>query len=292
MTQKIIDWIIRFMKGLFIGSGAILPGVSGGALAALFGIYQRILSFFSDIRKDFIKNVIFFIPVGIGGVVSVLALAHPLNYFLEEAPVQTLWCFAGCIVGTMPFLYKEAGKQGRKPIHLKITIVTAIVSFIGLFLLERTMDSQNFSISLHFGTWVLAGVIFALGFIVPGLSPSNFLLFLGMYKPMMEGIKNIDLSIIIPVGIGGLLCVLLFSRLADYVLKKAYAPAFHFIFGIVIASTAIIVTLREIMPDAYRKLSGAGIFVTVLLTLGGFVFGYFMGLLEEKYKKDEVIAGD
>ena len=65
-AKKTIDWLFRFVKGMLIGSGAILPGVSGGALAAVFGIYEKMIAFLSDLRKDFVKNVIFFIPVGLG----------------------------------------------------------------------------------------------------------------------------------------------------------------------------------------------------------------------------------
>lgn len=71
-NEGIIDWFIRFVKGMFIGSGAILPGVSGGALAAVFGIYENMIAFLSNIRKDFLKNVNYFIPVGIGGLFGIL----------------------------------------------------------------------------------------------------------------------------------------------------------------------------------------------------------------------------
>ena len=63
------DWFLRFIKGMFIGSGFILPGVSGGALAAVFGIYERIISFLAHITKNFKENVLFFIPVGLVRVI-------------------------------------------------------------------------------------------------------------------------------------------------------------------------------------------------------------------------------
>ena len=77
---------------------------------------------------------------------------------------------------------------------------------------------------------------FSLGVIVPGMSPSNFLMYFHMYEPMTAGIKNLDLSIIIPLGIGAVLCVLCFAKLMSIILKKAYAGVFHFILGIVLAS--------------------------------------------------------
>ena len=65
------DWMLRFVKGMFIGSGFILPGVSGGALAAVFGMYERLISFLAHITKNFKENVLFFLPVGLGGVTGI-----------------------------------------------------------------------------------------------------------------------------------------------------------------------------------------------------------------------------
>lgn len=275
--RKIIDWLLRVLKGMFIGSGAILPGVSGGALAAVFGIYEKMIAFLSNLRKDFLKNVIYFIPVGIGGVIGVFGLAHPLDYFLKTAEIQVLWCFIGCILGTIPSLYREAGKEGRKPYHLVITGFTTIVAFFALWFARLYLNVQ---MPLNLGTWIMAGAIFALGAVVPGMSPSNFLMYFHMYEPMTAGIKDLNFSILIPVAIGAVLCVLSFAKLMSLILEKAYAGVFHFILGIVLASTAIIVPLNY---------SGAGSLViveSVAVFAAGLAVGLFMGWLERKYKTE------
>ena len=118
----IIDWILRFFKGALIGTGFILPGVSGGALAAIFGLYQRIVSFIAHITRDFIKNCLFFIPIGFGALFGMFLLARPLSFFLENYNAQVIWGFIGCIIGTLPSLWKEAGKEGR---HIPIIALTA-----------------------------------------------------------------------------------------------------------------------------------------------------------------------
>lgn len=74
---QVIDWLLRMMKGMMIGSGAILPGVSGGALAAVFGLYEPLIVFLSDITNDFVKRVMYFLPVGVGGILGVFVLAIP-----------------------------------------------------------------------------------------------------------------------------------------------------------------------------------------------------------------------
>ena len=271
------NWILRFIKGMFIGSGFILPGVSGGALAAIFGIYERIISFLAHITKDFKKNVVFFIPVGLGGVTGVFLLSFVVSFFLGAYESFILWFFIGCIFGTLPTLWEQAGRKGRQGYHYLILIITFILSLIFL-LYGESLFSGN--VAQNFGTWMLAGGLIGLGIIVPGLSPSNFLLYMGMYKAMADGIKTLDLMVIIPIGIGGIICVLLFSKIMDYIFRKAYTGLFHFILGVVFASTVMIV------PRDFNYLS-SGTIICVLMCIAGAALGYWMSYLEKKYKPED-----
>ena len=218
------DWFLRFIKGMFIGSGFILPGVSGGALAAVFGIYERIISFLAHISKNFKENVRFFIPVGLGGIAGVFVLCFVLGFWF-------LW-------------------QGS--------------SLFG-------------TVEQNFFTWMIAGALIGLGLIVPGLSPSNFLVYMGMYKAMADGFKTIDLSVIIPIGIGGLITVLSLSKVMDWVFNRFYAPMFHFILGIVFASTIMII------PTNYSGLGLLGFLGCAVLCILGAALGWWMSRLEERY---------
>jgi len=273
--NRTADWILRFIKGVFIGTGFILPGVSGGALAAIFGIYERIISFLAHITRNFKENVLFFIPVGLGGVTGVFLLSFAVSFFLNTYEVQVLWFFIGCILGTVPLLWKQAGKKGRKPKHMGIMVLSFVLSFIFLVYGEKMIAGG--SIPQNIGTWALAGAVVGLGAIVPGLSPSNFLVYMGMYEPMTTGIKTLDFAVILPIGIGGMCCVLLLSKIMDYIFQRAYAGLFHFILGIVFSSTLMII------PRGYNYVS-AGALICLLMCLLGVALGYWMGTLEEKYK--------
>ena len=118
------DWILRFVKGMFIGSGFILPGVSGGALAAIFGIYERIISFLANITKNFKENVLFFIPVGLGALAGIVILSFGVSYLLGNYEIVIMWFFVGCIAGTIPALWREAGKEGRSQREIIILIIS------------------------------------------------------------------------------------------------------------------------------------------------------------------------
>lgn len=276
-TRGFGDWLLRIVKGMFIGSGAILPGVSGGALAAVFGFYEQLITFISDMTQNFKENLRYFLPVGIGGLLGVFVLAYPLDFGLQYFPVHVLWGFIGAIVGTLPSLYREAGKNGRDTKHIVLAVVTAILFFI---FLVWANNNFNMNVPQNFLTWIMAGAIFASGFVVPGLSPSNFLIYMNLYQPLTEGIRTLDMSILIPVAIGGILCVLLFAKAVRKLLDIAYPTVFHFVFGVVIASTAII-------APPFELYSGLGFFnyITVfIIFILGLALGLWMGRLEDEYK--------
>lgn len=275
--QSPLAWVINFFKGMLIGSGAILPGVSGGALAAIFGLYEPIISFLADIKTDFMKNVRFFLPIGLGAVFGVFVLATPIDYGLQHYPVHILWGFIGAILGTFPSLYKEAGKEGRETKHLILAVIVAVVSFTFLVWANRNL---NVEAPQNLMSWLLAGGIFASGLIVPGLSPSNFLIYFNLYQPLTEGIRTLNFSIIIPVGIGAVIVILLFSRLMRNIMDRAYATVFHIILGVVAASTAIIA------PDTalYAGFTTFDYVLVAVIFVLGSALGLWMGQLEEKYK--------
>lgn len=275
-NKRLADWILRVVKGMFIGSGFILPGVSGGALAAVFGIYEQMISFLANITKDFKKNVMYFLPVGIGGVLGVFLLSFVVSFLLGEAEVQILWFFVGCIVGTIPALWKQAGKKGRKVRHVLVVIITAIVSYMFLRYGESFISG---TVALNFGSWLIAGAIMALGIIVPGLSSSNFLVYLNMYKPMTDGIKALDFGVIIPIGIGGLLCVIAFSKLMNYIFQRAYTGLFHVIIGIVLSSTVMIIPLDH-------NYLNVGTIVCLILFGVGYLLAAWMSELDERYRPE------
>lgn len=268
------DWILRFVKGMFIGSGFILPGVSGGALAAIFGIYERIIGFLAHITRNFKENVLFFLPVGLGGLTGIFILSFAVSFLLGSYASIILCFFVGCIVGTVPALWNEAGKKGRS----KREIIILTISFIAATIFLWKGASLFTEVPQNTWTWMLAGFLIALGVIVPGLSPSNFLIYMGMYKAMADGFKTLDLSVIIPIGIGGVITVLSLSKVIDYIFSKAYPQLFHFIMGVVFASTIMII------PTDYNDFGVLDYGACVLMLVLGAALGAWMSRLEERYK--------
>ena len=279
-----ILWIARVLKGMIIALGFILPGVSGGVLAAILGIYERMIRFLAHIKENFIENVLYFTPVAIGMVLGIAAFSYPVNLLLDNYNVIVLWGFAGAIIGTIPSLIKESVKESDRD---RADTVTFWLSFIlsGIFL--YSLNGMVGTLPANFLSFVLAGALIALGILIPGLSPSNLLLILGLYSPMLTGFKRLDLfGTFLPIGIGGALALILFSKAMDYILKHYHSRVYHFIIGIVLSSTLLIVLPQSGNSESINY-AGVSIFTLVLAAFFfglGIWLGIWMSQLEEKYK--------
>lgn len=279
-------WISRLIKGIIIALGFILPGVSGGVLASILGLYQKIIAFLAHPKRDFLKNTLFFLPVAIGGILGIALFSAPLEWLLEKYQIATLWGFTGAIIGTLPTLWNEASSEkGRDYRDWTILSLTFLISGLLLFFLNDlvgTIPANAFS-------FVLAGSLIALGILVPGLSPSNLLLIMGLYSPMLNGFKTFDITgVFLPIGIGGAITMILFSRAMDYALEHYHSRVYHFILGLVSSSTLLIILPNPYSTESISYLgTGFGTYLLAFLVfLGGITLGRWMSQLEGKYKNE------
>lgn len=276
-TETPIAWIIRLVKGILAGIGAITPGLSGGVLMVVFGIYEPLVRWLADIRKKFLPNLRFFLPVGIGGVIGVVAFSAVIDYAFTHFAAQFTWLFIGFITGTIPSLLKTAGEQGRKKWHWLLLGVFAV----GIYLFMTWMESiRSVTMTPSFWGWLLSGALTGFGLVVPGMSPSNFLLYLGLYQPMANGIKNLELGVILPLILGVVLVIFIFARLVSWLFRKHHALMYHIIIGIVIGSTAAII------PSG---VSGFGVIAAcALLFLAGASASFALAKLDEKHPHESL----
>ena len=279
-----MSWLIRLIKGVIIALGFILPGVSGGVLAAILGIYERMLSFLAHIRRNFKADFFYFLPVGIGGILGIGLLSRPLEFLLAHYQVIVLWGFAGAIVGSLPALWQEAESQSQRD---KIDWSWLIGTFVASLVILYRMPYIFGTLPANFVTFILAGALIALGVLIPGLSPSNLLLILGLYSPMLIGFKNFDLlNVFLPIAIGGILAVLLFAKSMEYLLEHHHSRVFHFILGIVSASTILILVPNNQSAESisYDESNLLTLVLAVIFTVLGLWLGLWMSKLEERYK--------
>jgi len=230
-----MNFIYGLLKGMAMGVGAIAPGVSGGALAVIFGIYERLTDAIAHVFKNFKENVIFFFPIGVGGVIGVLAFSRVINYLFENYNVEVKYLFIGLMVGTIPSVFRHANKRGYKRKYLVPLILTLGVTMIFTVMENSTInvvpDGDPSLVQL-----LLYGAIVGFGTIIPGISASFILMYLGGYKTLLSAIANIEIAVIIPVGIGFVLSIILFAKLINMLFERAYGYTYYAVIGFVIGS--------------------------------------------------------
>lgn len=239
------NFILRILQGTLIGLGAVLPGISGGVLCVVFGVYTIIMEFLADPFRKLKSHFPKLLPIGIGGVIGFIGVAKLLGFFLERYENPSVCLFIGLIVGMMPSLFREAGEQGRN----KNSYISMGIAMVIVFVLLISLKVLQVEIAPNFGWYIFCGVCLALSVIAPGMSFSTTLMPLGLYEPFVTGIGNFDFGVLIPGGIGAVVTVLLFAKAVDMLFKKHYSVAFHAIVGVVIAATIMIIPVQSFVDS-------------------------------------------
>ena len=223
--------------GLLIGGGAILPGVSGGVLAVVFGIYQPCMEILISPIKSIPKYWKLLVPLGIGAAAGFVLFAKGLSVLFAWSDAVAVWLFIGLILGTIPQLFREAGKTGRSRGKRIYFVACFLLMLAGLLCVSRGAALQ---VTPGVGWYFLSGVLFGLGMIVPGMTSSAVLMALGLYEPILNALTALDFSVLIPIVPGVVLSVLLLARLVNWLIGHYHAQSLHGILGIVLATTVMI----------------------------------------------------
>ena len=258
-NNGVLHLILRLLQGMLIGVGAVLPGISGGVLCVVFGIYKPVMELLGSPFKRFKTHVPNLLPVIVGGAIGFLGVAKILAFFLEKYPEPSVCLFIGLITGMLPSLFREAGEQGR-PKGCWIALVVAFAIILALLI---SLNLFSVTITPNFGWYIFCGFCLALSVIAPGMSFSTLLMPLGLYTPFVDGIGNLEMGIIVPAGIGAVVTVICLARAVDALFDHYYPYAFHAIIGIVIAATIMIIPV-----DSFTVSVGSAVTNIICIVVG------------------------
>ena len=280
--MRIKEIFIIFLKGLFIGASNIVPGVSGGTIALITGIYERLIRSISEIDFKFILYILkgdlkkakeniekidfqLFIPLT-AGIVSAIWLMSSMVYFLlENFAVYTYAFFFGLILASAVLIYKKMAVLSTKNILFFLIGFLFAYFFIGLTALQI-----GHSLPVVF----LSGVIAFCTMVLPGISGALVLLFLNQYEYMLSVLKNLQLLEISVFTLGALIGALFFSRFVNHLLNKNKSLTISFLVGLMIGSLRL----------PYQNIAGS--IDSVFLILASIVFGFLIiFILENDFKK-------
>lgn len=268
---NLIKTLIHLIEGAIVGVGAILPGVSGGVLCVSFGMYEPMMELLTEPRKALKKNYDIFIPFVLGGAIGFILLAGVMEAFFNFAPDVAIMLFFGLVCGTLPELFKKSELAGKSTSWLPF-VVSLAASYV---LFHAIGAGEAIVVPANFFSFVFCGVMWGVSLIVPGMSSSTVLIYLGLYVPLAEGIGNFDFSILIPFGIGILITVLLFAKLVNMLFKKYYAIISRIILGFVISSSL------KTIPSQFASTW------TMIISIACLALGFSIALLMDRAEKKQ-----
>ena len=270
-----IRWLRDLLCGVLIGAGAILPGVSGGVLAVVFDIYRPFMEVLTHPREAIPKYWRWFLPIGLGCAIGFLGFAKGIAAAIDVSSTVTTWLFIGLIVGTVPSLFRETGKEGRSIGSWVSMAVCAGAIFFSLFYVGKVICV---TVEPNFWWYNFCGALWGMSLVIPGLTSSSVMMALGLYQPMLEGLARLDFLVLSACLPGMVLTILLLARLVSWFFRKHYSIAFHGIFGIVLASTLVII------PTSY--VGAWEIVLSAVCCIGGFLLAYFMARLDRRIQEN------
>lgn len=273
------EFFKKFGCGAAIGVGVIIPGVSGGTIAVLLNIYDRLILSISSLRRDFKNSFMFLLPVVLGIVAAFAAMYFPLKLALERAPLPTVLLFLGLMVGSFPKIFADGLKLGFKKTDVA-ALILPLAAVIGVCFIPNIGD-VNLGADMSVGTYfmlLLMGALAACALVVPGVSGSMLLMIFGYYQPILNIISEIFSSFGHTVLVLGLFAVGIIvgffsiAKLMKFLLEKFPRGTRWAIIGFVAGSLpALLITF----DFASSPTDTSHILVGVVLCLFAAVLSFF-----------------
>lgn len=240
--------LILFIKGVVLGVAFVIPGVSGGTLAVLLGIYEELIEAASNFYKNMVnfkKYFMYLLPIGLGIIFSVAVFAKLIKFGLDKAPIITILIFLGMIIGGIPALVRnvKGTKINLKDMTLMLVGLIIVISMLIFHKSNSNVVLTNMSITGYI-TLLLVGAIAAVTMVVPGISGSFTLMLIGYYEPILNLVNDItsfknlgpNLILIFTFMLGVFIGIIFISKIIEWCLKHYKRETYYAIIGFVLSS--------------------------------------------------------
>jgi len=282
--RNTVDYIKLFFKGVFMGIADAIPGISGGTIALLLGIYEELISTISGLNFGLITklknngfksfweslNGNFLITLVLGIGISLILFVKISANLLTSHPLYVWSFFLGLILATVYVIYKLI--ESWNLVNIISTLLMIAFSII------LTSDSLNISDDTNLFYILICGIIASSAMILPGISGSLILVILGVYKILVEALDNLDVKIISSFIVGAVIGVISFSKILKWLFNNYKSLAYSIMLGLVIGS------IEKIWPwnkSFSAELSNLDLFLSISLVILGFIIVFIL----EKTKK-------
>ncbi|MGI6361549.1 MAG: DUF368 domain-containing protein [Bacillota bacterium] len=262
----------NFIRGLVIGAVMLIPGVSGGTIAIICGIYDKLLEAVANLRKNPKKNILLLTTVAVGGLIGMVLFSKPMLFLMESFTMPTMYFFIGAILGSLPILLKCAGVQ-KFSFHVIIWPLIGLGCLLLFSLIPQTNIATDIS---NYGDYLylfICGVFLAIALILPGISFSYMALLLGIYERSLLATQNLEIIYLLVLGIGLVIGILLTAKIFQKALTKYPKQAYLLIIGFILVS----------MKDVFPGLPQGGEFLSCIIAgIAGFLIIF---LISKRYSR-------
>ncbi len=240
-----MDMVKFVIFGAIVGVANIIPGVSGGTMAVILKIYDRLIETLS--LKHVKKNLPFIIPLGIGAAVGIVLFSKAIEFLLGNYPMATNFTFMGLILGSIPMIFQRARGEKMEAKGL-VSFLVALVVMVVIALLKPAESNAVLALNpLNLLILFGASAISTFAMILPGISGSFVMLVLGVYTTVLTSISGVFtwpidgatwhcVGMLIPVGLGCIIGLIFGSKLVDVLIRKQPQATYFAILGLVVGS--------------------------------------------------------
>ncbi len=275
--EQRMDFLSRILKGLVVGVANIIPGVSGGTMAVVIGIYDKLIAAVSNLKKEFKRSFFYLLPIGIGAVLGILLFSRLIEFLLRDFTMPTNIFFLGLILGSIPMIYHRAVREKMKKSSILPFVACFAVMILMTFLQNVSDEGSALITTLTVGTAVrlfLSAALAAACMIMPGISGSMVMVLLGVYTSVLTAISSLNIPILIPVAFGVLVGLFAGAKGIDYCLKRYEQQTYFAILGLIAGSVLPILLSAGYTPGLQTVLS-------VFSLIAGILIAFFMGKTEK-----------
>lgn len=228
----------RFGAGIAIGAANTVPGVSGGTIAVITGIYDRLVGAIGDFFSSrWRANLIYLLPILLGIALGIGVFAWFIDFGLTHFPEQTAFVFLGLIAGSVPFIYRQVAD--RRPTVPQILVALAAAALLVVQGLARRSPLGEAIATVSWNTiapLLGAGAIAAATMIIPGVSGSFVLVVIGMYTTFLQAVRTANVPVLLVLVAGAAVGMILVSKAMSFLLGRFHYTTYWAILGLVVGS--------------------------------------------------------
>lgn len=240
IKNKRKEYFLTIIKGAIVGGTMIVPGVSGGSMAMILGVYNKLITAVSSFLKSVKENAIFLSLFIVGAAVGLVVLSHPLLYLMDNFMRPFMYFFIGAVAGSIPMVYRQA-RVGEWTLRSSLKqlfylMIGMIIVLVFAFMPDNTFTGTGLTLGDNVALQLFTGVIAAVALVLPGISVSYMLVLMGIYDTTVAAISRLDILYLMPMALGVFLGIVLVTKLLENAMEKHPEPTYIIILGFMIGS--------------------------------------------------------